>query len=172
MLLFISGWPACGETHYGEWLARRFDFQHLDLEVDPADASELHTQWAKLVPAKGPAFAARLQKKHPRWVLTGRAPTDNLPRLEALRAGGFSLWFLLARTESLSRQRWLLLEREKDPEVRPVGWEKQADAIRGSARALRPFFRDHCIETLNAGLELLDGDALAARLGVTAPVSS
>jgi hypothetical protein len=172
MLLFISGWPACGESHYGEWLARRFDFQHLDLDGDPAEASELHVLWTKLVPTRGPAFAAKLQKKHPRWVLTGRAPTDDLERLEALRAGGFSLWFLLARTESLSRQRWLLLEREKDPETRPVVWEKQADAIRSSARALRPFFRDHCIETLNAGLELMDGDALAARLGVPAAAAT
>jgi hypothetical protein len=59
-LLFISGWPACGETHYGEWLARRFDFHHVDL--DSADASDLHSHWEKLVPARGPAFAERLQK--------------------------------------------------------------------------------------------------------------
>jgi hypothetical protein len=150
-------------------LARRFDFHHVDL--DSGDASDVHAQWEKLVPGRGPAFAERLRKKHARWVLTGRAPTDNLPRLEALRAGGFSLWFLLARTESLSRQRWLLLERERDPEIRPVAWDKQADAIRSNARALRPFFRDHCIETLNASLELLDGDELAVRLGLKATAS-
>lgn len=166
MLIFLSGWPACGDTFYGEWLASRYDFQHVDLDVDPANATGLHEQYAKLRPPRAPAFAAALRKKHPRWVLTGRIPTNDFVQLEALQAAGFSLWFLLAKTEGLSRQRWLMLERERDPEVRPVAWEKQADAIRGSARGLRPFFRDHCIETLNSAGELMDGDTLAARLGL------
>lgn len=168
MLLFLSGWPACGQAHYGEWLVTHYDFQHLDLEIPAADSSELHDLWEKHLPGKAPALAAKLLKRHPRWVVTGGAPTDNLPNLEALRAAGFSLWFLLPRSESLSRQRWLQIEREKDPAARPTPWEKQADAIRSSARQLRPFFRDHCITTLNGVAELLDGDALAAQLGIPA----
>lgn len=166
MFIFLTGWPACGASFYGDWLAERFDFRHFDAE-DSASPARLQTAWEQLTPSRAKSFADALREQHPRWVVSAAAPTGNLRRLEALRAAGFSLWFLLPHTESLSRQRWLVLEREYDPETRPTAWEKQADAIRGKARELRPFFRDCCIETLNAGLELLDADALAARIGAT-----
>lgn len=171
MLLFFSGWPACGESYYGEWLASRYDFIHLDLEGDHGREPELREQCEKLTPARAPAFAARLRKQHPRWVITRPATGELLPRLEALRAADFSLWFFLPRADGLSRQRWLMHERERDPEVRPLAWERQAAAIRSHAREMRPYFRDHCVQTLDTAGELLDGDALAARVGVV-PVRS
>jgi hypothetical protein len=166
MLLYFSGWPACGAAFYGEWFARRFDFHHVDLDNNAGDDGDVRGLTKKLDATRGAALAQRLYKKYPRWVVTERAPTDDLDRLDALMSVGFSLWFLLARSESLSRQRWLMLEREVDPEVRPAAWEREADAIRSNARRLRPYFRDRCIETLNTGLVLMDGDELAARVGV------
>jgi hypothetical protein len=170
MLLFLSGWPACGAAFYGEWFAQYCDFRHLDFHENGQGSAEMHALWEKLTPSRGTAFAQRLLKQHPRWVLTAPAQTENLPRLEALREGGFSMWFLMARAEPLSRQRWLMQEREFDPEVRPLDWERQANAIRSRARELRPFFRDHCIETLNAGLQLMTGNAVAERIGVATTI--
>jgi len=169
MLFYLTGWPACGETHYGEWLAAHHDFRHLDLEREAANGSDWHQRWETLTPAKAADFAARLRKQHPRWVVTSRVPTGDLTQLEALAAAGFSLWFFLAHTEGVSRQRWLALERETDPDAGPLPWKKQADAIRSSARGLRPFFRNRCVETLNGSGELLDGSELATRLGLGVP---
>lgn len=167
MLLFLSGWPACGETAYGEWLATSCNFRHIDLESDRSHDPEWTEQWRRLSPERARSFASYLQKKHPRWVLTGQVPADDLPRLESLQAAGFALWFLQARSEGLSRQRWLMLEREIDPAVRPLAWEKQADAIRSSARQLRPIFRDRCVTTLRSVTELMDGAEFATHIGVT-----
>jgi hypothetical protein len=101
--------------------------------------------------------------------VTKRAPIADLTLLEALQATDFSLWFFLPRTEALSRQRWLASEREANPTIQPSAWTRQADAIRSSARHLRPFFRDRCIETLCSTGELLDAEELATRLGIGAP---
>jgi hypothetical protein len=167
-LLFLAGWPACGEAFYGEWLAERYDFRHIDLEAESSRDSKSIDLW-KNPKAKHPdALANHLLEMHPRWVLTGRAPTGDLSKLTALKAAGFSLWFLLARREEFSRHRWLLLEREADPVTRTTEWKKQAAAIRGSARNLRPFFRNQCIETLVGADELLDVEEMAVKLGFPA----
>jgi hypothetical protein len=60
----------------------------------------------------------------------------------------------------------LKLEREVDPNAKPAAWKRLADAIRSSARGLRPYFRNQCIETLDGACELLDGDEVAARIGL------
>jgi hypothetical protein len=166
VLLFLSGWPACGMHYYGEWLATHHDFRHLDLECLPSQRSELHALWEKSVPARASALAERLLKMHPRWVVTAKAPTDGPAQLEPLQAAGFDLWFLLPRTDAVSRQQWLVHEKEKNPEARGSGWDQQADAIRKAARGLRPYFRDRCVQTLSGVGELMDGDALAARMGI------
>lgn len=167
-LLFISGWPACGETFYGEWLATGYDFRHVSLEAGRWDDSEWSGLWRETDTDQAVMLSSQLQEKHPRWVLTSPAPIEDLSRLEVMKAAGFSLWFLLARREELSRQRWLKLEREVDPNANPAAWKRLADAIRKSARGLRPHFRNQCIETLSGTGELLDGDELATRIGLAA----
>lgn len=169
MLFYLSGWPACGAAHYGEWLAAHRGFRHLDLEREADKASDWHQRWNDLTPAKAADFATRLRKQHARWVVTSRIPTGDLAQLKALQTAGFSLWFFLAHTDGVSRQRWLALEREIDPDASPLAWKKQVDAIRNSARGLRPFFRNQCVETLNNSGELLDAAELAVRLGLGKP---
>lgn len=166
MLFYLTGWPACGEAHYGDWLANHRDFRHLDLAREAESGTEWHLLWEKLTPKRAADFKARLRKQHPRWVVTGRVPTGDLTQLEGLQAAKFSLWFFLPHTESVSRQQWLAQEREVDPNAGPIGWKKQADAIHSSARGLRPFFRNQCVETLNGSGQLLDAAELAARLGL------
>ncbi len=168
MLLFITGWPACGQSFYGEWLAAHHGFRHIDLDQPLGDPDGFRNLWEERLPGRAGELAAALGKQHPRWVATGEIPVEHLDNLAPLAAAGFNLWFLLPRTESVSRLTWLQRERELDADVRPTAWDKQASAIRGSARRLRPFFRDHCVTTLNAAHELMDAAEFAAHVGVLA----
>lgn len=165
-LTFLAGWPACGEASYGEWLATHRNFRHLDLASDsPAEAAQ-RSQWEQLCPATAEAFRDDLVSAHPRWVLTTPAPVASAEQLTALKKAGFSLWFLLARTEGLSRQQWLADQREANGDSRPLAWARRAEAIRKQARELRPLFRDRCIETLCGLGDRMSEPELCARIGV------
>lgn len=164
-LLFLAGWPACGETFYGKCLAERYDLRHIDLEEETSGYEKAIALWKYPTPSQPDALTNHLLQMHPRWVLTGRAPTGEMSKLTALQAAGFSLWFLLARREEFSRHRWVLLEPETDPAARTNEWRKQAAAIRSSARNLRPFFRNQCVETLVGADELLNVEEVATKLG-------
>lgn len=166
MLLLICGWPACGKTYYGNWLASHCGFHHLDLEdADSADPTLLEA-WKKLMPQAAPKFVAALRARNPHWVLTWGAPADCLPYLEALRKEGFEEWFFQAGTEQRSRLEWLLRERAIDPDVRASVWDRQANEIHKGARGLRQFFRGRCIESLNSRGERLSCEVLADKMGV------
>jgi hypothetical protein len=169
-LFFLTGWPACGPAHYGEWLVARRDFQHLDLDAMDTVASAASKLWTRHVPGDVPAFVAALRRLHPRWVITAADPVAHLPHLEELSAAGFELWFLQARTESVSRLTWLQQERAFNPDVRPAVWERQAGAIRSHARKLRPFFRNRCVTTLDTTSGLMDGGELAGLIGAAGEV--
>lgn len=165
-LLLLTGWPACGEAFYADWLERNRDFRHLDLNGDnPGDAAALR-RWEEFDESDASGFILGLRRQHPRWVLTHAAPVPRMKRLPALRACGFELWFLLPRTEPLSRIQWLSEQRDSDSGVKSSDWAKRAEAIRAAGRELRPHFRDRCIETLLGSDELLSGDEFAVRVGL------
>jgi hypothetical protein len=167
-LLFLTGWPACGASEFGAWLAEHRGFAHLDLQGDSSREADLREAWSRLLPADAPALVAELGARGDRWVVTAGSPAEQFPHLAALRDAGFVLWFLQPQQDGLSRQRWLAQERERDPAAKSQTWDKMADAIRKKARDLRPFFRDHCIATLTAD-GLIEGEAMATAIGVPAP---
>lgn len=169
-LLFLTGWPACGIAEFGSWLAQRRGYRHLDLEeTHPADGA-WRAMWYQHLPDKAEALARDLLNEAERWVVTAEHPADQLPHLGPLRDAGFGLWFLQPRMEGYARQRWQARERELDPAVKPAGWDKLADAIRKNARALRPHFRDRCVEALAADGQV-DFEALAAIVGALSPAA-
>jgi hypothetical protein len=165
-MLFLTGWPECGQAVYGEWLAANSGFRHLNLDLPVSERGEAGRLWEEHVPAGIARFVTGLRKTHARWVITDSDPVRHLPIFGALREAGFELWFLMARTEALSRSCWQQRTREADPSARPGDWLKLAGTIRGSARELRPYFRDRCITTLATSRELLDMAAFAAQIGI------
>lgn len=166
MLIFLSGWPACGQTYYGEWLAEHHGFMHLDLDASASAATEWHDKWERLLPDQAPALARHLRERNPNWVITGENPPDHLRVLGALQAADFQLWFLLPRSETLCRQTWINRERELGMDVEVREWERRAANIRKNARALRPFFRDRCLTTLKDVGRWTDGAEFAVLTGV------
>jgi hypothetical protein len=166
-LLFLTGWPACGQAFYGEWLASAHGFHNVNLDEDSSDESELRILWRRYLPRRAPALIKHLLKSNSRWVVTGSAPAEHLDHLSSLQAAGFHLWFLQPRDESLSRLTWLRTEREFDEKAPASGWQKRADAIRQQARQLRPFFRDRCITTLLRVGELMPVEELSSLLSIS-----
>lgn len=164
-LLFLTGWPACGLDEYGAWLEVHRGYRHLDLDDDNPAYRELHAAWAQMLPDSPARLVAELRARADRWVVTGERPADHLHYLGALREAGFGVWFLQPRMESHSRQRWLALERERDPTAKGGAWDKLADSIRRNARELRPHFRNCCVDALAAdGLLSFDSMAEAMHL--------
>jgi hypothetical protein len=150
--VLISGIPATGKTCFGNWLAHRHGFRHVDVEKGDGPHPGME--------ANGFLDAARAG--HPDLVVTWGFPPNLfwISKIRALHAVGLvPWWFDGDRDAALDR----FLERTGHPGTRQ-DWNAQMNAIEALWPALENLYGDRVIDAVRPGPAYMDREEIFSRM--------
>ena len=105
-LMLIAGIPSAGKTYYGDWLAAKQGFLHIDdVTANHLRLFGLHQAWEEaLLLRDAHPFIVELQKQGHPAVLNWAFPLDCLPFVGLMKHAGVTLWWFDADIEAARRE--------------------------------------------------------------------
>lgn len=104
--MLIAGIPSAGKTYFGDWLATRHGFLHIDdVSGNRLRLYGLHLAWEQSLLARDARpFIAELQKRDQPAVLNWGFPLDSLAFVGLLKHAGLTLWWFDADLKAARRE--------------------------------------------------------------------
>jgi hypothetical protein len=144
--LFVAGVPATGKSWFGQWLAEKHGYIHIDVEKTGGadfDRAGVHSEWDELI-STGCAtrFVTAVRKLPNPVVVNWGFPTRYLYVVSALQAEGVPTWWLHAQRNP-ARQAFV-----KRGGIDPVYFDLQMADIEREWLLIASVFRPRIVEGL------------------------
>jgi hypothetical protein len=144
--LFVAGVPATGKTWFGEWLAKKHGYFHIDAERDYGvdfDKLGVHAEWDDLIGSHNAReFVAAINKQPRPVVVNWGFPTRFLYVAAALKAEAVPIWWFNGDPE-MARRAFV-----RRGGIDPALFDKQMSAIERDWAQIEAVFRPRILHAL------------------------
>jgi hypothetical protein len=142
-VIFLAGIPGAGKSSFAEWLARKKDFIHVDMEQDGLDKHGFRTHWERFRNAltSSDFIDALLRHSNP-IALDWGFPVQCLDIVTALQRQGSILWWFTG--DRLYSRRYF----ETRGTVSLAAFDHQYANISASWTKIAPIFGNNVVHTV------------------------